>query len=62
MSTTITPEQLADRVGVYPVTVRRWCAKGIIQAGRIGPRGPWRIPLGEADRVAAAAAGKAVLP
>ena len=42
----LTPEEVAERLGVAPITVRRWCAKGQISALKEGSkyRGSWLIP------------------
>ena len=42
--------QLAELSGVPASTIRRWCAKGTIQAKRIGER-KWYITADEVDRL-----------
>lgn len=42
--------QLAELSGVPASTIRRWCAKGSIQAKRIGER-KWYITKEEVDRL-----------
>lgn len=42
----LTPDEVAERYGVSPVTVRGWCSRGklaAIKEGR-GNRGNWLIP------------------
>ena len=47
----VTPEALADRIGIKARAIRRAIAAGEIKAFRLRPRGPWRIKAAEAERV-----------
>jgi excisionase family DNA binding protein len=48
----LTVRQVAQRLQVSEITVRRWIAAGTIkQASRITVRSGWRIPQSEVDRL-----------
>lgn len=54
----ISVPEAARRIGVHPMTLRRWISQGIIPAHRVGPK---LLRLREAD-VDAMAVGEAVVP
>ncbi len=43
MTYLLSPREVAHLVGVSPRTVRRWAARGQLEAVRL-PSGRWRIP------------------
>ena len=49
---TLAVKDAALALGVHPITVRRWIARGILPARRIGPR-LIRIRKADVDRLAA---------
>ena len=48
----LTPRQYARRVGVHPLTARRWCVLGLLEGAHTTPGGHWRIPAHLADHQA----------
>lgn len=51
---TYTTDEVAERVGLSPWTIRQWCNHGKIHALKIrgrGRKGEWRIPHGELLRL-----------
>ena len=45
-----TVEQVAERLQVAEVTVRRWLREGLLQGSRLPGKAGWRIPAGELER------------
>jgi len=46
----LSPREVADILGIHPVTVRRWIASGQLKAVRIGRfKGRWFIHRSELD-------------
>lgn len=50
-TTLLTTEQLADRLQVNVITIRRWIKSGTLHAIKLPGRAGWRIPLAEVERV-----------
>lgn len=49
----VTVKELAERAGVAQTTVYFWISEGLVEAERVGlkPKSPFRIKIGEANRV-----------
>ncbi len=48
----LTIDEVAARLRVAPLTIRRWLQGGRIHGAQIGgPRGHWRIPESELERI-----------
>lgn len=47
-----TVEQVAAELQMNPETIRRWLRSGQLKGKQFSPpRGPWRIPQSEVDRL-----------
>ena len=49
----LTPEEVADKLGMSPKTIRDWCRSGQISGVKVGKAGLWRIPQEELDKLIA---------
>lgn len=47
----MTVDEVADRLGVHPHTVRRWLRAGQLQGTKLSSRAGYRIPREEVERV-----------
>ncbi len=51
--TLLTPEDVADKLGMSPKTIRDWCRSGEIAGVKVGKAGLWRVPQEEFDKLIA---------
>ena len=50
-SGSLTTDGLADAMDVSRTTIYRWLAAGRIRGGQVMPRGRWRFPQSEVERL-----------
>jgi excisionase family DNA binding protein len=53
-----TVEQVAKRLQVAEVTVRRWLREGLLRGSRLPGKAGWRIPASELERFLRERAGQ----
>lgn len=54
-----TVEQVAERLQVAEVTVRRWLREGLLRGSRLPGKAGWRIPASELERFLQERSGRA---
>ncbi|GBD21844.1 hypothetical protein HRbin28_02308 [bacterium HR28] len=54
----LTVEQVAERLQVSPVTVRRWLREGLLAGSRLPGKAGWRISEQDVERFLAERAGQ----
>lgn len=49
----LTPEEIAEKLGMSPKTIRDWCRSGQVKGVKVGKAGLWRVPASELDNLIA---------